>query len=519
MFVRKKKHRSGHIGVIVVDKSNGKFREIKNFGIARTDAELDSLCLEAKQWIRKYGGQQEMDFTESDIKLNEEEETNRVLSNIDSLLINGHRIILEQVYNSIGFNQIQDPILRSLVIARISQPMSKRATVDYLKSYFDEDVNLFAIYRYMDKLYDTQKDEVQRISVEHTRKILGGNVGLMFYDVTTLYFESGNKDVLREPGFSKDGKTAESQIVLGLLVSRDGYPLSYCIFNGSQYEGYTMIPVIDDFIQRFSLSDFVIVADAGLMSRRNVKLMEDAGYKYIIGARIHTESAALKEWILNQDRENGKYHEHKYGENGRLILGYSEDRARKDAHNREKGVQRLRKAYASGKITKASVNKRGYNKFLEISKDVDVVISENKIKEDAQWDGLKGYITNTFLAPSEIVEQYHGLWVVERAFRITKGNLEARPIFHFTEKRIEAHICICFIAYKVYKELERIIKLGKMKISVDAALKIAKTVATIRINMPNNGKVIQQTLLLTPAQLSIKRLFNIESILNEGKNH
>ena len=458
-----------------------------------------------------------MDFTEPDKKLNEEEETKRVLSNIDSLLINGHRIILDQVYNSIGFNQISDSILRSLVIARISQPMSKRATVDYLKSYFDDDVNLFEIYRYMDKLYDSQKDEVQRISVEHTRKILGGNVGLMFYDVTTLYFESGNKDALREPGFSKDGKTAESQIVLGLLVSRDGYPLSYSIFNGSQYEGYTMISVIDDFVHRFSLSDFVVVADAGLMSKRNIKLMEDAGYKYIIGARIHTESTALKGWILRQDRKNGKYHEHTYGKNGRLILGFSEDRAKKDAYNREKGVQRLRKAYASGKITKASVNKRGYNKFLEISKDVDVIISEEKIKEDAQWDGLKGYITNTSLAPSEVVEQYHGLWVVERAFRVTKGNLEARPIFHFTEKRIEAHICICFIAYKVYKDLERIIRLAGIRISVDSALKIAKTVATIRIKMPNNGKTIQQTLLLTPAQLSIKRLFNIESILNEGK--
>lgn len=129
---------------------------------------------------------------------------------------------------------------------------------------------------------------------------------------------------------------------------------------------------------------------------------------------------------------------------------------------------------------------------------------------------LKGYITNTLLTPIEIVEQYHGLWVVERDFRITKGNLEARPIFHFTEKRIEAHICICFIAYKVYKELERIIKLAKIDLSVDAVLRIAKTIATIRINMPINGKVRQQTLLLTPAQLSIKKLFDIDSILNDG---
>ena len=438
------------------------------------------------------------------------------MSNIDSLLINGHRLILDQVYDSIGFNEIPDEILRNLVVARISQPMSKRATVEYLKSYFDEDFELFNIYRYLDKLYNTQRETVQRISVEHTRRILGGKVGLLFYDVTTLYFESSKTDVLREPGFSKDGKTAESQIVLGLLVSRDGYPLSYCIFNGSQYEGYTMIPVIDDFIQRFLLDDFVVVADAGLMSKRNVQLLEDAGYKYIIGARIHTESEAVKKWILSLGKEDGKYHERKHGDNARLIIGYSTDRAKKDAHNREKGVARLRKSYASGKITKASVNKRGYNKFLEISKDVDVVISDDKIAEDAKWDGLKGYITNTDLKPKEVVTQYHGLWVVERAFRVTKGNLEARPIFHFTEKRIEAHICICFMAYKVYKELERIIRIAKIDLSVDSVLRIAKTIATVRINLPNNGTVMQQTLLLTPDHNKIKPLFDIQSILSQN---
>ena len=216
---------------------------------------------EAQLWLRTHDGQQELDF--DDRKGKEVVETERFLNNIDNVLINGTQLLLNQVYDSIGFNQISDEILRHLVIARVSQPKSKLATVDYLKSYYDEDVDLNHIYRYMDKLYNTQMELVQQISVEHTRKLFGGKIGLMFYDVTTLYFETAQTDVLREPGFSKDGKTAESQVVLGLLVSAGGYPLSYSMFNGSQYEGFTMMPMIDDFKQRFNLDkDFVVVADS-----------------------------------------------------------------------------------------------------------------------------------------------------------------------------------------------------------------------------------------------------------------
>ncbi len=150
--------------------------------------------------------------------------------------------------------------------------MSKSSTIEYLKSHFDEDVQLHQIYRYLDKLHSTQQQKIQQISVEHTKRILGGKIGLMFYDVTTLYFETDKSDELRETGFSKDGKHSQPQIVLGLLVSEQGYPLSYSIFNGSQYEGYTMLPVLEDFIHRFDLDDFVIVADSGLMNSKNIAL-------------------------------------------------------------------------------------------------------------------------------------------------------------------------------------------------------------------------------------------------------
>ena len=513
MFPRKKKNKTGSISVVVIDKSNG-YKEVKNLGVVKTDEEAELLMAKARQWIRTAHGQREIDFGGSSVMQAERLEVERVMNNISSVVLNGPQQILNQVYDSIGFNRIKDDVLRHLVIARICQPASKLATVEYLKSYFEEDVSLGQIYRYMDKLYNTQRELVQQISVEHTRRVLGGSIGMLFYDVSTLYFETGVQDELRTPGFSKDGKTAESQIVLGLLVSADGYPLSYSIFNGAQYEGRTMIPVIDDFIQRFKIKAFVIVADSGLLNKTNVELLRQAGYKYILGARIKKESAVVTDWILSQEKATGVYHEYKRDNGERLVLGYSEQRAKKDAHNREKGIDRLRKAYSSGVLTKASINKRGYNKFLTISKDVEVVINETEIENDKKWDGLKGYVTNTDLEPEKVVAQYHSLWYVERAFRITKGNLEARPIFHFTEKRIEAHICICFIAYKVYKELQRIIALhGEIGLSVDKVLDIAKTIPTIRIHLPYNEEDRTQTLFLTDKHKLIKSLFDIEAIL------
>ena len=510
--MRKKVNKSGSTTVVVVDKSRGTFRPIKTFGTSSDPKEIEQLSRKASDWVLRYGGQQILDFDESEKVLREAKAT---FSRIDRALLNMPQSILNSVYDRIGFNAIDDDILRHLVVARVCQPMSKVATVDYLKSYFDEDVRLHNIYRYMDRLYNTQREKVQQISVSHTMQILGGRIGLVFYDVTTLYFESMPQpdDELRQAGFSKDGKTAESQVVLGLLVSEDGYPLSYSVFNGSQYEGRTMIPIIDDFVQRFNLTDFVVVADSGLMSAKNVALLESAGYKYILGARIRSESPEIKDWILSVERTDGHIEEYRKNATQRLIVSYSDKRAKKNAWNRGKGIDRLRKAYSKGTLTKENVNKRGYNKFLEISKDITVSINEEKIEEDMLWDGLKGYITNTDLSVEDVISQYHGLWVVERAFRIGKGTLEMRPMFHFTEKRIEAHICICFVAYKVYKELERIIHSIGLGMSVDRALGIAKTITTIRLRLPN-GETYSQTLFTTPQQESIRPLLDALEIGN-----
>lgn len=508
MFVRKKKNRSGTTSVVVVDKHGGKFKELHTVGIASSDEEIEKLCVQGKAWIDSYLGVQELDFDGPKCKDEELRAAETMLGNVESILLNGAKLILDKVYDSIGFNRVSDEILRHLVVARLCQPMSKMATVDYLKSHFDEDVDLSKIYRYLDKLYNTQKDAVQRVSVEHTFSVLGGRVEMLFYDVTSLYFESFRENELRTPGFSKDGKTAETQIILGLLVCENGYPLAYNIFNGSQYESYTMIPIIDDFKQRFGIDDFVVVADSGFMIRRNIELLRSGNYNFIVGARVRKYSGNIKDWILSLSHEDGLFHEYRLDNGDRLIVTYNSKRAAKDAYNRTKGIERLRKAYASGKITKDKINKRGYSKFLLIESDVAVSINEDKIKEDEKWDGMKGYVTNTELTPEKVVAQYKGLWVVERAFRISKGTIETRPIFHFTEKRIEAHVCLCFVAYKVYKELERIVHNLKMNMSVGTVLKIAQTITTIRLRLPLNDTIITRTMLLTPEHRVLKPLFD-----------
>lgn len=500
MYIRRKKYPSGNVGIIVVEKISGKMKELTTIGIAKSDEEVEALVKRGQEWIDREQQRRHprLDlFGEERIRFEQERmNAERLLNSITNIAIDGADLILDKVFDNVGFNRIEDDILRKLVKARLSYPASKSATVEYLKNHFDDDVSLSKIYRYLDKLSDSQHSIVQDISVGHTRKILGGHIGVLFYDVTTLYFEADYEDELRKTGFSKEGRHKNPQIILGLLVSIGGYPLAYCIHEGNKYEGHTMLPVVTEFVRRYKLEDFIVVADSGLMNSDNVAELEANGYKYIIGAKIKTESKKIKEWILSQPKIDCQMVEYDKGDGQRLLVGYTDDRARKDAYNREKGLRRLEKAYRRGTLTKENINKRGYNKFLTMEGDVKVSIDYDKLETDAKWDGLKGYLTNTDIPASQVYAAYHNLWHVEQAFRISKSKIEIRPMFHFTRRRIEAHICICFVALKVYKELERLLKLAGINMSVDKVLALAQSIVTIQITLPQNKQTISRTMLM-----------------------
>jgi hypothetical protein len=193
MFVRKKKNRSGRTSVIIVDKSGGRFRELEIIRVSSSEKEIAELYHAGKKWISFHCGERDL-FEEQEKEREEKQVTQYLLSNVENILLNGIQLILNRVFKLIGFDAIEDDILKHLVIALLCHPTSKAGTVDYLKSYFDEDVELYKIYRYLDKLHKSQKEKIQQISVSHTLKVLGGKIGFVFYDVTTLYFEHCNNN-------------------------------------------------------------------------------------------------------------------------------------------------------------------------------------------------------------------------------------------------------------------------------------------------------------------------------------
>jgi transposase len=501
MFVRQKKNKSGVVSIQVIDKSSGRYKMLKTIGSSSDTKEIDFLVTQGKEWIKNHTGVQEFDFTDY------RHHTSLVLQGLEEIAVYGPELLLGKIFDQIGFNRLKEDLFRQLVLARLCYPASKLKTTDYLSKYQYLDIDVQVVYRYLDKLFNHQKALVQQISYAHTLKILDNQISVVFYDVTTIYFESESEDELRKTGFSKEGKHQHPQLVLGLLVSKGGYPLAYDIFEGNQFEGHTMLPVINAFKTRYNLENLVVVADAGLLSNENIFLLQQGGYDYILGARIKAESQVVKEKILKLNLKNGESTVLKKDTNTNLIISYSESRAKKDAHNRHRGLTKLEKQVKSGKLTKANINNRGYNKFLQIDSQVNISINKTKIEADQKWDGLKGYITNTHLSKEQVIEHYKDLWQIEKAFRIAKTDLQIRPIYHRIQRRIEAHICIAFVAYKVYKELERQLKTKQSNLSVEKAIDIAKTIYAVKLRHPITKEVTYSTHIKSKEQVELAKLF------------
>jgi transposase len=503
MFVRKKKNKSGKLSVQVIDKSTGKYRVVHSLGCSDDADHIRLLMQQAQAYITAKKGQREIDFIPGDDALYFQS----IYNNIQQVQLLGPELVLGKLFDAVGFNAIPDELFRHLVLSRLVYPSSKLKTIDYLQKYKGIIIDKNEVYRYLDKLHKEQIQLVQKISFNHTLKILGNQLSLVFYDVTTLYFEAEEEDDLRKAGFSKDGKHSNPQIVLGLLVSQGGYPLDYEIFEGNKFEGHTMLPVIEAFKKKYNMEQLIVVADAGLMSEKNIKQLLANNYSFIIGARIKNETVLVQQQILSLQLDDQQSAEIRKNDTQRVIVSYSAKRAGKDAYNRSRGINRLKKLLESGKLTKKHINNKGYNKYLKLSGELIITIDEEKYKDDSKWDGLKGYLTNTTLSKETVIANYRHLCNIEKTFRISKTDLRIRPIFHYKRRRIEAHICIAFAACKIYKELERQLKNKQSDLSPEKAIDILKTIYGIIIKLPQSKEQKLMLLDKTEEQKAILSLF------------
>ena len=539
MFIRKKPNKSGTVSVQVVQKTKGrKQRVVKSLGSAHPSdtAALETLVQQASSFIQEMKGPSLPHIYE------DEDVIDGFVSSLNNAQVQvaGPELVFGTLYDRIGYGAIRNRMFRNIVICRLFNPGSKLKTVDYMERYLHVTYSVDQIYRFLDNLCyrkdegeksnDGRKPEtalgenestspppakanptdfktrVEDIAYSYTKKVVGDGISVCFYDMTTLYFEAAEEDDLRKCGFSKDGKHSCPQIFLGLLVASGGNPIGYEIYEGNIYEGHTMIPLIRKLASRFGFDKPIVVADAGLLSKTNIEELTKDGYLYIIGARPKSESDKVKEQILSLGMKYGDVVEIEKEGGVRLVLSCTEKRARKDAHNRQRGLARLQKKMAGGRLTKQNINNRGYNKYLKMEGEVTISINMEKYEADAAWDGIKGYVTNTTLAKDEVIANYSNLWFVERAFRMNKFDLAVRPIYHRLRNRIEGHICICFTAYTIMLELERILKAAKSEITIYRAQELVKNMYAITYTLPKSRQVKRVYLGMDEEQSELCRL-------------
>ena len=451
-YVRTVKTASGAIAVQIVWSSRRGSRSIEQVGSAHSDAQVEALKAAAQQRIEEGQG-------ELDLGLN--------LAEIGSapLEIIGSRAgylwdVLCLAYEALGFHRAAagDEVFRDLVLARIIEPTSK---ADSLRVLAETGIDTVT-YRTVTWRLPGYAQAAFRaaLSAACTRHAGLGPASLVLYDVTTLYFETDAGDGFRESGFSKE-RRLEPQITVGLLTDATGFPLAVGAFKGNEPETDTMLPVINAFKAAHQLSDVTVVADAGMISEANQKAIFAARLSFILGARIAYVPQVITEWRDNhpgQQIPDGQVFtqpwpataaEKARGIPDRVIYyQYRHDRARRTLRGIDEQVAKAEKAVAG----KVSVKRNRFIKLTGAEKSINRDL-EAKARALA---GIKGYTTNlTDQTPEFIIDAYHQLWRIEKSFRMSKHDLQARPIYHHKRESIEAHLSIVFTALAISHWIER----------------------------------------------------------------
>lgn len=364
--------------------------------------------------------------------------------------------------------------LKLCLIAKLMEGGSKKRSADWLNEQTGLHLSEDRFYRMMDKL-SPKIDKVKELGFRCGKYLCGNEISLVLYDVTTLYFESflddedsGGAPGLRKHGFSKDCKFKETQVVLALATSREGIPLWYELFPGNKAECSTLKVMIDEMRKRLSLDSSCVVADGAMLNEGNRKLLSEAGVDYVLGASVRKLSGKMQEQALDlaefKELECGRMYRSLSLENGNtLIVTWGEAKARKDCYDRDRRIAKLmKKLNKKGEVSgRTIIGNRGTSKYIvPISGkgEPQYCLNEDRIAKDARFDGLHAIETSRGISNLEDVksalESYGNLWHIEDCFRVSKSGVKIRPVYHWTERRIRAHVAICFLALLMSRYLE-----------------------------------------------------------------
>ena len=380
-------------------------------------------------------------------------------------------------YSALLKNEKDKTLLKDIVLMRLAEPSSKLRAQQLLDERFSKTHDLDAMYRVMDKLFPKIGD-MKIKTFQRAQKILPETVDILFFDCTTLYFESVETDDLRAFGYSKDHRFNTTQVVLALATNSDGLPIGYELFEGNKAEVKTLLECLTSWKTLFNIKSVCFVADRAMMSDDNLKTLEQEGHHYVIAAKLRALPVKLTTEITLENNyqmqmindDFGWVGEFSYKER-RLIVSYKTARANRDAYQRDQIVKKLKKRIGNAGDTKKLITNQGVKKFTS-TENAKTTLDQTKIDADAAWDGLHGVITNISKEDqhaSIILGRYARLWKIEESFRINKHTLSMRPIYHFKPERIKTHIALCFMAFSVLRHMEYHIKLTQ-KISLNAML-------------------------------------------------
>ena len=428
--------------VQIVQYQNSQRKIIKHIGSAHSEEALNDLIIIAEEWIKDYTGQQSI--------FADEQPNNHILLNHCEFLGVKYHFFYNQINAIINDMKLHElhTLLTDLAIIRIFEPASKLRSLALMENYFSLQHSRKAYYKIAPLCLEL-KERVEKLVINFAKAQYDFNFDMVFYDVTTLYFETFEEDDLRKNGFSKDSKSQQPQILIGLLVSKLGFPIAYEIFEGNTFEGNTIIPIIKKFITSNRIKDFTVVADAAMISTHNVNQLVENNINYIVGARLGNIPNELLNTIDTTLAREDKNSIRINTDNGFLICSYSAVRYRKDLYEMNKQIEKAKLV-----IEKPSKNKKV--KFTSTSEQ-KVELNEKLIEKTKKLLGVKGYYTNieeSILDNATIIARYHELYKIEQAFRIAKSDLQTRPIFHFKQDPIKLHILICFIALVISKHIE-----------------------------------------------------------------